>query len=124
MRQIGRKCRAFLFYVFTDCIVLHRSSEAAQAAHLRRQSKHGSFQSDSLNQSLFWALLEDFKGAIGLKKAVRDSGAVLNYEFLKTYLHGRETVSSPQIIAHAYRFISVEPEVVVEDNRLSLRIIH
>ena len=124
MRQIGRKCHAFLFYVFTDCIILHSSSEAAQSAHLRRRSNRRSFQSDSLNQGLFWALLEDFKGAIGLKKAIRDSGAVLNYEFLKTYLHGCKKVSSPQITTHAYRSISVEPEVVVNDYGLSLRIIH
>ena len=112
MRQIGRKCRAFLFYVLTDCITLHTSSEAAQAAQLRQRPNFGRLLPDSRNHYLFWALLEDFKGAIAFKKAVREYGTALDSEFLKTYL--------PRCKIHfsakdgLYIFVSAEPEMVIE----------
>ena len=95
MRQIGRKCRAFLFYVFTDCYFLHASSKAVQ----RQGGDFKRYLPDTRNHRLFWALMEDFKGTIGLKKFLKDDDFVLNVNFLENHLCGSESLLSRQVIS-------------------------
>ena len=89
MRQIGRKCRAFLFYLFTDCYFLHASSEAVWC----REGDLKRYLPDARNHRLFWALLEDFKSSIGLKRADLDDDRSLDLEFLRNHLRGSTYLS-------------------------------
>ena len=90
MRQIGRKCRAFLFYLFTDCYFLHASSEAIQ----RREGDLRRYLPDARNSRLFWVLMENFKGRIGLQEAIPDGGEALELGFLRDRFHGSKSLPS------------------------------
>lgn len=65
MRQIGRKTRAFLFYVLNDCYLLHECGQQS----LQKNFELRNFLPDQRGHRLFWGLLNGFRKAIDLKES-------------------------------------------------------